>query len=72
MEKENIPYIIAIFIVILLVIIIEYYLYLFISQMTIINDATDFYFAMQNYGLLLFPMFIGAGVICFIRRLIEE
>ena len=49
----------------LAVIVVDYLLYLFLSQYMVINNATDFYFAIQNYMWLLAPPIIGIiGVVC--------
>ena len=49
----------------LIVIIVDYLLYCFLSQYMVINNATDFYFAIQNYMWLIAPPILGViGAIC--------
>lgn len=58
--------------IILLVIVVDYYLYLFLSQSMTINDATDFYFAIKNYMWLIAPPILGFIGVVYLVNYIDE
>ena len=58
--------------IILLVIIVDYFLYLFLSQSMIVNNATDFYFAIKNYMWLLAPPILGFIGVVYLVNYIDE
>lgn len=64
MNYNDIKFYLGTIIIALIVIIVNYCLYLFLSQHMVINNATDFYFAIQNYMWLIAPLILGAiGVV---------
>lgn len=65
MDSNIVKFYLGTIIIALIVIIIDYCLYLFLSQYMVINNATDFYFAIQNYMWLIAPPILGIiGVVC--------
>lgn len=72
MDWKDVKFLLGITGIILLVIAVDYCLYLFLSQYMVINNATDFYFAIQNYmWLLALPIFGFVGVM-FLANYIDE
>lgn len=65
MDWKNVKFYLGTIIIALIVIIVDYLIYCFLSQYMVINNATDFYFAIQNYMWLIAPPILGIiGVVC--------
>ena len=65
MNSNTVKFYLGTIIIALIVIIVDYLLYCFLSQHMVINNATDFYFAIQNYMWLLAPIILGLiSVVC--------
>lgn len=72
MDWKDTQFLLGVAGIILLVIIVDYFLYLFLSQSMIVNNATDFYFAIKNYMWLLAPPIVGfIGVVYFVDYIDE-
>lgn len=72
MDIDTVKFYLGIIIIALIVIIVEYYLYLFLSHYMVINNATDFYFAIKNYMWLLVPPILGFIGLVFLVNYIDE
>lgn len=65
MDFKILKFYLGVVLITLTVIIVDWLLFLFLSQYMIIGSATDFYFAIQNYMWLLVPIIFGViGVVC--------
>lgn len=72
MNSNTVKFYLGIIIIALIVIIVDYCLYLFLSQYMAINNATDFYFAIRNYMWLIAPPILGfIGVVYFVNYVDE-
>lgn len=72
MDWKDVQFLLGVIGIILLVIVVDYCLYLFLSQSMTVNNATDFYFATKNYMWLLAPPILGfIGVVYFVNYIDE-
>lgn len=72
MDWKDVKFLLGVTGIILLVIVVDYYLYLFLSQSMTINNATDFYFATKNYMWLLAPPIVGFIGVVYLVNYIDE
>lgn len=72
MNSNTVKFYLGTIIIALIVIIVDYCLYLFLSQYMVINNATDFYFAIKNYMWLLAPPILGFVGVVYLVNYIDE
>lgn len=72
MDWKDAQFLLGITGIILLVIVVDYFLYLFLSQSMIVNNATDFYFATKNYIWLIAPPILGFVGVVYLVNYIDE